>query len=291
MDTFLELHLSLGEGAFWDAAGNRFLFVDIEKGNVYACREDGRGMQQAHVDSKAGTVVPYADGSLLVAGERRLFHVDMQENRVNPFDILIPIPACQTLNDGKCDCAGNLWIGTETSGNDRCTLYRVDITGRVRAVKGNLGLSNGLVWSKDNTVFYHIDTPLRRITKYGFEVAEGTILNPETVVEIPASAGLPDGMAIDADGNLWVAMWGGGSVNCYHSGSGKLLDKIEIPTACVTSCAFGGAGLDTLYITTAVGDENKTDEQRQNAGNVFRAFPGVVGVPGNYAAIAVLGKE
>ena len=142
--------------------------------------------------------------------------------------------------------------------------------------------SNGIVWSSDKKFMYYNDTPTNRIARYRYNNSTGEILFDGIAVNIPKGTGSPDGMTIDSNDNLWVAQWGGSGVYCYSPYTGELLRKVEVPALHVASCAFGGAHLDTLYITTARAGLNKQElEKYPLSGSLFKCVPGVKGVAAN----------
>ena len=185
------------------------------------------------------------------------------------------------FNDGKCDPAGRFWAGTLSLNRQpgAASLYCLDPDGGVRTMLRGLTNSNGIAWSLDRTAMYHIDTPTRRVTAYDYDVATGEIENPRTAIVVPPEAGKPDGMTIDAEGMLWIALWKGGCVGRWDPHSGAIGDDCR-PARQTTSCAFGGPGLRDLYITTARIGLSEADLAGQpHAGGLFRARPGVAGVP------------
>ncbi len=228
-----------------------------------------------------GTVVPTETGKVLVAlqngiyklnaetGTKKLI-VDPEENLPN-----------NRFNDGKCDPAGRFWAGTMSTNNEKNAgaLYRLDFNNSIHKMVENVSISNGIVWSADNTKMYYIDTPTQKVVRYDYDNITGEISNPKVAVNIPKKMGSPDGMTIDADGNLWVALWGGSAVSCWNPESGKLIRTIEVPAKNVTSCAFGDDDLGTLYITTArIATSDDELIKFPNAGGVFKTRPGVKGV-------------
>jgi sugar lactone lactonase YvrE len=155
-------------------------------------------------------------------------------------------------------------------------LYRLDLDGRVALVVDDVTISNGLAWGLDGRTMYYIDTPTRRIDAFTFELSTGEVHDRRTVVRIPSDAGLPDGMTIDAEGGLWVALWGGAAVHRYVDG--RLDRVIELPVSQPTSCAFGGSDLTDLYVTSAREGLSEGDLRDQPlAGALFRVRPGVRG--------------
>ena len=145
---------------------------------------------------------------------------------------------------------------------------------------GEVAISNGLAWSADSRTLYYIDSPTRRVDAFDFDPEEGGLSNRRTAVALQDGWGYPDGMAIDAEDKLWVALWEGWGVARFDPGSGELLARIEVPVARVTSCCFGGPGYQDLYITTASRDMEAEEWKRQpEAGGLFVARPGVPGLP------------
>ena len=166
-------------------------------------------------------------------------------------------------------------VGEQKNG----TLYRLDADSTLHKMIENVSISNGIVWSADKTKMYYIDTPTQKVMAYDYDNETGDISNPKVAVEVSKDLGSPDGMTIDAEGNLWVALWGGSAVGCWNPKTGKLLKMVDVPAKNVTSCAFGGSDLATLFITTArQGTNDKELEKFPNAGGVFKIKPGVKGV-------------
>jgi sugar lactone lactonase YvrE len=185
------------------------------------------------------------------------------------------------FNDGKCDPAGRFWAGTISLDREpgAASLYCLEPDGRVRTMRRGVTNSNGIAWSLDAATMYYIDTPTQQVTAFDYDHQSGGITNPRTVVAIPAGAGKPDGMTVDAEGMLWIALWEGGCVGRWDPRSGARLQTINVPARRVTSCAFGGSQFEELYITTARVGLSEADLVRQpHAGGLFRARPGVPGV-------------
>ena len=186
------------------------------------------------------------------------------------------------FNDGKCDPAGRFWVGTfDLEQKPHAgTLYRLDPDGSLHVMLRGITNSNGIAWSLDKKLMYYIDTPTLTVQAFDYDHATGAIANPRVIIRIPEGAGFPDGMTIDAEGKLWVALWGGGAVHRYHPATGALLQAVAVPAPYTSSCAFGGPDLKTLYITTARGGLSPEQlEEFPESGNVFAVEPGVAGVP------------
>jgi sugar lactone lactonase YvrE len=165
---------------------------------------------------------------------------------------------------------------TPTSG--AAALFRLDPDESIHVVLTGVTVSNGLAWSPDGSTVYYVDSPTQRIDAFDFDAATAAFENQRTVVEVDAQLGSPDGLTVDAEGGLWLALWDGAAVHRYAP-DGRLGGVIELPTSRVTACTFGGPALDQLFITTsALG----LDGREEMAAAVFRAEPGVAGLPAGY---------
>ncbi len=269
----------LGEGPVWDAARAALWWVDIERKQVHRWNAaTGDRLWQLH--ERVGFVIPAERGDAIVGTQRGLARFDAESGALTPVvDPESHLPD-NRFNDAKCDAAGRLWAGTMavSEAPERGSLYRVDVDWQPRRMVERVSISNGLAWSLDGRTMYYIDSPTRRIDAFDFEPASGALSNRRKVIEVPD--GFPDGMCGDAAGNLWVALWGGWGLGSFDPRTGAQLAKIELPVEAVTSCCFGGAGWDELYITTASRDLDAVGKARQpRAGSIFRARPGVAGMP------------
>jgi len=272
----------LGEGPIWHAAGRRLYWVDIE-GRLLHVFDPSPGRDRAiDVGTRIGTVAPRAGGGLLVALESGLAFFDLEKEALTPIvDPEADLPN-NRFNDGKCDPSGRLWAGTMDMdfAPGAGSLYRLDTDLSVHRVLGDVTVSNGLAWSFDRRTLYYIDSPTRAVAAFDYDDEAGTITGRRVAVTVPEELGSPDGMTIDAEGKLWVAHWGAGAVCRWDPDGGHLLEKIDVPAAHTTSCAFGGEDLDDLYITTARSGRSEEDLEAQPlAGGLFRIRPGVHGVP------------
>jgi sugar lactone lactonase YvrE len=185
------------------------------------------------------------------------------------------------INDGAVDSRGRFWAGTMNMAERQGAgaLYRLDTDRTLTKVLSGVTISNGICWNADDSRMYFIDTPRRGIDMFEFDADNGTISDGVRLANIPAEQGLPDGMVIDAEGFLWVALWDGAAVHRYTP-FGELDRVIPIPTSRPTKVAFGGDDLGDLYITTAsTGLSPEQLAAEPNAGGLFRLRPGVVGMP------------
>jgi sugar lactone lactonase YvrE len=270
-----DVRCELGEGPVWDAARGELVWVDIDRGRVY--RRSGVGeITLMDVGQPVGSAVPRADGGLALAlsdgfavlatdGDRPRLVAAVERDRPDT-----------RMNDGACDGRGRFWAGTMSLHGDTRTaaLYRLDSDLTVTRVLPGISVSNGIGWSPDERTLYHVDTPRRRIDVYDFDPSRGDVAGRRTVIPVEREHGLPDGLAVDAEGGIWVALWGGSAVQRY-SPDGALEARLDIPASNVTSCCFGGPGLDVLYVTSAARDAH----DQPLAGAVFSFQPGVRGLP------------
>jgi sugar lactone lactonase YvrE len=237
------------------------------------------------VPSRVGTVVPQTDSTAVVALEDGVYLLNLINEELSLIsDVEADVPT-NRFNDGKCDPLGNLWVGSMRLDESvpAAALYRVAPTGTTTRMLTDITISNGIVWSGDKSTMYYIDTPTGKIRAFDFDPDTAAISNERIAVEIAPELGYPDGMTIDENDHLWVALWNGNAVACFDPDSGELIGKIAVPAHNVTSCAFGGPNLDLLYITTASID--MTPQEIDNypmAGSVFVVSPGVKGVKGTF---------
>lgn len=277
----LDLRAGLLEGPVWDPNGALY-FVDIMRGCVHRYDPATRIHRAFEIASDVVTVgaVALSEKNDLVLAVRDGFA------RLNPrsgvvskiADVEADRPN-QRMNDGKVDPAGRFWAGTmaldETPGAG--SLYRLERDGRVRTMLGGVTISNGIDWSPERETMYYIDSPTRRIDRFDFDEATGEIGNRRTFVPIARQHGIPDGLTVDVDGCVWVALWRGSAVHRYTP-YGLLDTVVNVPTSCPTSCAFGGTDLRELFITTAAME--LTDRERAEqplAGGLFVCRPGPAG--------------
>jgi sugar lactone lactonase YvrE len=264
-----------GEGPVWspDWAGLRF--VDMLAGDIVSVDPTGALLDRLHVGSVAAAFRPRRTGGMVVATERGFALVDAN-GAVHRLPDLWTDPRVR-MNDGGCDPQGRFYCGSMaydlSPGAGR--LYRLEPTGTVHIVLSSVTISNGLVWTPDETTAYYVDSATQRIDMFDHDPVAG-LSRRRPFVEIPSEYGLPDGLTVDRDGGVWVALFGGSAVRRYGP-DGVLDDVITLPVSQVTACTFGGPALDELYITTS--RENVPAGEQPHAGSVYRAHPGVSGLP------------
>ncbi|MBP0448949.1 SMP-30/gluconolactonase/LRE family protein [Kitasatospora sp. RG8] len=248
-------HLALGEGPRWDATTRRLYWIGIKDRRLLTLDPSNGRVSGTGLDVTPGALMFRPDGRPVLATERGFELLDPADGRTT---LLAPVEADQPerrMNDGACDPYGRPVAGTMQRSEPwrPGPLYRLEADGTARPVLDGLSVPNGLAWPEPDRL-WHIDTPTRRIDLY--EYPEHGPVGPRIrSLDVSHLPGLPDGMTLDAAGNLWVAFWGGAAVHCL-SPAGHVLASVGLPAPRATSCTFGGPDLRTLYITTARTDEH-----------------------------------
>ncbi|MDX8341336.1 SMP-30/gluconolactonase/LRE family protein [Draconibacterium sp. IB214405] len=281
----LDSQSTLGEGSLWNYKTGELMWVDIKKEILNIYNPATGYNKEMFTGQMIGTVVPTESGNALVALQQGIYYFDIQSGAKKQLSAPEANLPDNRFNDGKCDPSGRFWAGTISLSGEMevAALYRFDPDTSIHKMVDKVSISNGIVWSKDKTKMYYIDTPTQKVMAYDYDDVTGEISNPVVAVNVPAELGSPDGMTIDENDHLWVALWGGSAVGCWDPVSDELIDKIEVPAKNITSCAFGDEDLSTLYITSArEATSNEELAKWPNAGGVFKFRPGVKGVQAFY---------
>ena len=280
MEVAIRSEALLGEGPRWDAATGRLLWVDIEAGTLHVFDPISGDDRAVALGTRVGAAAPTEGGGVLVALADRLAVVKLDDESVYT---LVDIPHGEglRLNDGACDPAGRFWVGSmaldDTPGAG--ALYRYSRDGGLDRVLEDVTLSNGLGWSPDGATLYYIDSPTYRVDRFDFDIATGTISGRRPFVQFEAGTCMPDGLAVDDEGGVWVALWGGAAVRRYGP-EGVLEHVLDVPADHVTACCFGGDDGRSLYVTTASVELSAEQRRlRPLAGSVFVTDVGVSGPP------------
>ncbi len=278
----LDARALLGESPFWHAAEARLYWVDIEGRKIHRTDPATGADKVMEVAEQVGCIAPRAGGGLVAALENGCALIDGWGAAPRAFGpaVLADKPE-QRFNDGRVDAAGRLWVGSLTSdkANPTATLYRLDRDGSLSEVFGGITTSNGAAFSPDGRTFYHADTPTHAIRAFDVDLAAGTLANGRIFHQFAFGNGRPDGAAVDAEGCYWSALWDGWRV-VRLSPTGELLQTVELPVQRPTMIAFGGADLQTAFVTSA--GKNLTDEEREaqpHAGGVFTFRVDTPGLP------------
>ena len=263
-----------GEGPVWSERWGGLRWVDMFAGDVLSLQRDDT-VERRHVGTLAAVLRPRSCGGAVIGVERGFA---LEE----PNGTLMTLPELWTdkgvrMNEGGCDPDGRFYCGSmaydKTPGAG--ALYRLDPDRTTRVVLEHVTVSNGLEWSPDESRAYYIDTDTHRVDVFDYERDAG-LDNRRVFVDLSREAGRPDGLTVDAEGGVWVALNRSGTVRRYTSG-GELDAVVEVPPRQVTACTFGGERLDQLYITTS--RENLQPGDDPLAGSLYRADVGVQGVP------------
>ena len=278
----------LGQGALWHARTGQLYWVDTAGHTVHALEPATGRTRTALVGEPVGTVVPTRRAEVLVARHRDLAFLDFAHGRLTPFPVEPPLPADQRFNDGKCDADGRLWVGSmneEGSPGDGC-LWCLDTSLRAEVRRTGLTSPAGIAWSPDGLTLFHVDSIARRVEALAFSPGDGALGPPRTLREFAVADGTPAGAATDAEGHLGIALRDGWRVVRIDSTTGATLAEIPLPVQRPTACAFGGAALDTLYITSARDGLTYAELDRQPlAGTLFATKPGATGIPAHEFAV------
>ncbi|CAN5116091.1 SMP-30/gluconolactonase/LRE family protein [soil metagenome] len=277
VDIAIDAGADLGEGPLWDARRARLLWLDITRHQIHEFDPATGQDRTRDVGQPVGAVGLRRQGGLIGALRDGFARID--ETGGCTFVASVESENAETrMNDGKVDPSGRFWAGTMAldSSPGAGSLYRLAASGRAERVLTRLTISNGMDWSADRRLMYFIDSVRRTVDVFDYDDPSGAISGRRPLCEV--TEGLPDGMTLDAEGQLWVAVWGGGCVLRY-SAAGALTGRMTIPVSQVTSCAFGGTDLRDLYVTTA--SRGLTPDQRArepHAGALFVCRPGPSGV-------------
>jgi sugar lactone lactonase YvrE len=280
IDVALDLRLELGEGPLWDARRGVLLFVDIMQGDLHVFDPGSGSHRRIHIDRPIGAVACSDRGDWIGAAGQGFVRIDPETGALTEIATAAPGRSDVRMNDGYVDFAGRFWAGTLSlvKAREAGALYRLSPGGRVETMLENVTTSNGIDWSPDGQRMYYVDTGTRRVDVFDTGL-DGVIANRRPFVDLAGEIGRPDGLVVDAEGGVWVALWQGGAIRRYAP-DGRLDQQIPVPASLVTKCAFGGADLGDLYITTASRDLTASERQAlPHAGSLFRTRPGVKGQP------------
>jgi sugar lactone lactonase YvrE len=268
----LDRRFILGEWPAYDARTGTVLWVDIKTGSLFLFDRKTAELRELQTGQYLGAAVPTASGKYLAAMTAGVYYLD--ETGLTFICRPPELKDNLRINDAKCDPAGRFWFGTAGLFRNapEGSLFRLDPDGTCRRMLAGVNVSNGLAWSADGKIMYFIDTPEQRVDAFDFNMDTGDISNRRPVIRFPDN--FPDGMTIDAEDKLWVALWGGSRVVRCDPLSGAVIGEVPLPAVNTTSCCFAGENLDTLIITSS----GETFEDPR-AGCVFYTNPGIRGTP------------
>ena len=262
-----------GEGPVWSPRWGGLRWVDMLAGDVLTLTVDG-AVTRRHVGTVVAAVRPRRDGGAVLAVERG-FALEAPDGTLTVLDPVWTDDGVR-MNEGGCDPDGRFWCGSMAydQAPGAAAMYRLEPDGSVRVAFEGVTVSNGLEWSPDGSLAYYDDTATHRVDVFDYDSAAG-LTGRRPFVTLPDD-GHPDGLTVDAEGGVWVALYGSGAVHRYDPG-GRLDAVIDVPTGQVTACTFGGPQRDQLFITTSRQDLRPDEDPP--AGSLFRVDPGVRGLP------------
>jgi sugar lactone lactonase YvrE len=267
----------LGEGPRWSQRERCLWWIDIVGRRILRWDPASGDLKTWPVPGDIGMLAEREQGGLLVALRDGLYDFDPVSGVCTALGASHDQDVAQfRFNDGACDAAGRLWVGT-IGPKSKAHFYRFAPGLGRTLIRDDITCSNGIAWSPDGATMYYIDTPTRQVMAYPFDSGSGALGDGRVAISVPEDRGHPDGCCMDAEGMLWIGLWGGGGLLRCNPADGSIIDTVTVPGARnVTACSFGGPNLDVLYITTAGGGEAG---QPENAGFLFAVEPGVHGLP------------
>ena len=273
----------LGESPLWSPAEAALYWVDINNPTIHRLDPASGARERWHIETEIGSIGLAGPGRMVAGLRTGAHYVDLETGKIEP--ICDPEGEGRfnrnRMNDGKIDRAGRFWVGTMNDPGHQPlgTLYCIDKEGGAAPVLGGIRVPNALCWSPDSRVMYFTDSYSHQIWAFDFDLETGAMENKRVFAAIAEDAGVPDGATVDADGFVWCAHMFGSRVSRYAP-DGSLDRAIALPVPQVTSCAFGGADLETLYITTAsLRMDRAALAEQPLAGALFAVDPGVRGLP------------
>jgi sugar lactone lactonase YvrE len=276
VELLFDAKAALGEGPVWDAHTQTLYWLDILNKRIHANSD-----VLTELDDFIGCIARRQSGGFILTKRLSFWTFESGSVKPNLIASLADEPSNKRFNDGKCDPRGRFLAGTMDMGekDPNGSLYSFEGRSITKLLSG-ITISNGMTWSPDHKTFYYIDTPTRQVMAFDYDLETGAIASPREAVRVPESLGWPDGMTSDLQGNLWIAMWGGGQVTRWDPDSGQLLERIPVPAKNVSSCAFGGQNRNELYITSArIGLDEAMLSRYPLSGGVFRVETKVEGMP------------
>jgi len=281
----------LGEGPYWVPEDDCLLWVDIHGGQLHRTYFPSGETVSMNLGAVSAAFPAVGGGILTAGGSRLVLYLPAERGERWTTRIIAEVPVRDGIrfNDAGVDPAGRVWVGSMHVDESEALgeLYRLDSGGVLTTVVKGVTVSNGLGWSPDGTRMYYADSPMRRVDVFDYDPATSEAFQRRIFADLSAFDGVPDGLTVDADGYVWVAIWGGGVLRRFAP-DGTQDAVIEVPVSQPTSCAFGGPGMTDLYVTTAsVGLTEAELKEQPLAGRLLRLRPGPVGLPSTttYAAI------
>ncbi len=281
----------LGESPIWHQAEGALYWIDIQRPAIYRFTPGKGQTGNWPMPSAIGAIGLCAGGHLIVALESEaICLLELSSGKLQPH--CDPISACDLqnvpgrFNDGCVDALGNFWVGWLTHGRKRPgALFRIEPSGAARKILDSPVAPNGLGWSPDGRTMYVTDSHINAIWAFDCDLGRGELHNRRKLAKRDRSTGIFDGLSVDSQGNIWTVLYGGGAV-VQMAPDGRELSRIELPTRLVTACSFGGDGLRTLFVTSAVRNQTIAELLPQPfAGALFAVPVSAAGLLENFSKL------
>lgn len=275
-----------GEGPSWDMENHLLYWVDIPNAKIFVYNpytNHNRVINLSNHFSSIGSVAPRKSGGLIFTPDRKIAALDLRTEQVTILaEVEYDLPG-NRFNDGKCDPAGRFLAGTmknEPDGEPGGSLYIMEPDFTVRKLLDGLHISNGLGWSPDYTRFYLADSASKTILAFDYDLENGELSSQRSAFTLPPGMGVADGLTVDTEGMIWLAMWDGAQITRWNPNTGQYLDIYRFPAKRTSCCVFGGADLDELYVTSAaIGLEEKDHQIYPYNGALMRLRTMYRGMP------------
>lgn len=280
-ELLVDAHAEIAEGPLWDPFEQTLLWAECLAGVVHRLDPATGADVTYEVGQLVGSVSWTRSGALVVAMRGGFALLDRGSTAPRLVAAVEGEGVETWMNDGACDRAGRFWAGTASRSRSTrsAALYRLDPNHSAHQVVGGIGLSNGIGWSPDDRRLYHVDSAAQGVDVFDFDLETAGLRNRRRLVDVDPAVGIPDGLTVDVEGCIWLAVWGSSRVWRYTP-TGRLDRVVTAPVSQVTSCTFGGRDLDQLLITSAAEGLSVSQRRAQPyAGGLFRADPGISGLP------------
>lgn len=264
----LDAKAFLGESPIWDTDSQSLLWIDFPKQELHQFHPSSGSDNVISVEPTQISAIAFRrQGGLVVAADRGFGFFDLDSRTM---EWIGTIERGDRMNDGACDPAGRFLAGSLSfSRKPEAALYRLEPDLKTSTVLTGVTLSNGIDWSPDGRKMYYVDTPTRRIASYDYDIDTGKIDRERIFADVSDATGNPDGLTVDAEGHIWVAIFRGSEVRRYDP-NGKLIQCVRFPASLITSCCFGGPDLEDLFVTSATRIKEVEVEGEPLAGALFR---------------------
>jgi len=280
-ELILDCKYMIGEGTLWHPETKSLYFIDLLGNKIGRLNITNGDFDEMECGQNTGCIALSYKYDLIAAMQHGFYYVDFHNKKMVAICDPEKDKPNNRFNDGKVGPDGSFYAGTMSKDLDsgygsyepHGKLYRLDTHYNVDVIDNAVIISNGLAWTKDESVMYHVDTPTFQIKAYDYDKSTGKASNGRMAFKIPEHMGGPDGMTIDEEDMLWICHWGGSAVNRWNPKTGELVESIAMPVSQPTCCAFGGEDMDDLFITSA----SINTKNEPYAGGIFKVKLNVKG--------------